>query len=320
MSIILKFVIIVSGIILTTAAGYFARRKNLLDEKYAGDILLYTVIFGWAPSSVFVLWKLKLSASLIALPILSIILPLTLLPIAIVIADKIYHLQPKTAGTFIIAAMISNIGFTMGGFVCYCMFGMQGLGYAQLYCASWTIPIIGFGYLIARKFGQPDEPFDWRFVLRTFTDRRSLPILGTLIGLVLNLTKTPPIMFIYEYHIVDILVLSSVMLSFFIIGLQLHFSTITDEKRLHILLALMKFIISPIIMLLMLAIMERFSIVLPMLAKKVAIIESAVPTAVFTVIIANLFHLRPKLAGMLFIVNTIVFLVFVLPVIVFLLG
>ncbi len=320
MNVILKFIFIVSGIILVTLAGYLARRKKKIDDKYAGEIMLYTVIFGWTPASILVLWKLELSYSLISLPILSMILPITLLPIAVLVSDKLFRLEPKTAGTFIVAAMISNIGFTMGGFICYCLFGMAGLGYAQLYCASWTIPIIGFGYLVARKYGQPDEPFDWNFIIKTFSDRRSLPILGTIIGLTLNLIKAPPINIFYDYHIVDVIVISSVMMSFFAIGLQLHFSAIMQEKRLHIALAVIKFLISPIIMLFLLMIIRNYFAILPPIAEKVAFIESFVPTAVFTVIIAHLFHLRAKLAGMLFVVNTIVFLIFVLPVIIFLLG
>ncbi len=319
MNVIAKFILIVSCIIIVTFTGYLARRKNLLTDRYAGEIMLYTVIIGWAPASALVLWKIKLSISLISLPILSIVLPLILLPIAIFCSEKIFKLEPKTAGTFIVAAMISNIGFTMGGFICYCLFGMTGLGYAQLYCASWTIPIIGFGYLVARKYGQPNAPLDWHFVLKTFSDRRSLPILGTIIGLTLNLLHVKPISVLYEYHIVDIIVIGSVMASFFVIGLQLHFSAVKDEKRLHIALAVIKFIISPLIMLFLLTIIRKF-IFLPPIASNVAYIEAFVPTAIFTVIIANLFNLRPKLAGMLFVVNTLVFLVFVLPVIIFVFG
>lgn len=319
MNIVTKFILIISAISIVTAVGYISRRKSWLREKDAGSIMFYSVLFGWTPASVFVLWKLNLQFSLISLPIFNVAIATCLLPIATILAVKVYKLETKTAGTFVVASTISNIGFTMGGFVCYCLFGMTGLGYAQLYCASWTIPIIGYCYPIARKYGTPDEKFDIIFILKTFADRRSLPILGTIAGLTANIAGIPKIDFVYDFYLVDTVILIAVLASFFCIGLHLHFSSITEHINLQIAVSVLKFVISPLIAVLFLALNEKI-LPLPDTATKVVLIESLTPTAVFTVIIANLFHLKPKLASMFFLVNTAVFLVIVLPVIVYLWG
>ena len=50
------------------------------------------------------------------------------------------------------------------------------------------------------------------------------------------------------------------------------------------------------------------------------LIESFVPTAVTMVAVCNMFHLRPREASVLFIANTMMYLVLVLPLVVWLLG
>ena len=47
----------------------------------------------------------------------------------------------------------------------------------------------------------------------------------------------------------------------------------------------------------------------------VMLVESAMPTAVFAVVAANLYGLNARLASLLFVINTAVFLAVVLPVI-----
>ncbi len=314
MNIATKFVLIVTGITIAAAFGYLARKKNWIDEAWAGPLMFYTVIFGWTPASALVLWKLPLQWSLVALPILSTLMPVLLAPFGYLFA-RLHKLDPKSAGTFIVAAGISNIGFTMGGFVCYCLFGDYGLGYANLFCASWALPYVGLYYPLARRFGDPDARLSVRFILRSFFDMRSLPILGSIIGLAVNLLKTPMPDFISVFHVVDLLIIGSVIVSFATVGLQIHFSHLAQKKILHLSLAAVKFCITPALMVPVLFLAQILFGDLPLLARKVVYIQAFMPTAVFTVIISNLFHLNPRFASMLFFVNTAIFLALVLPVI-----
>jgi predicted permease len=51
----------------------------------------------------------------------------------------------------------------------------------------------------------------------------------------------------------------------------------------------------------------------------VAVIQGFMPTAVSSVLIANLFGLNTRMASALFVVNTVIFLVLVLPILAFVL-
>jgi len=317
MNVVSRFILIITGITLASAVGYIARKKNWLDERHAGPLMFYTVILGWTPASCLVLWKLPLQWSLMALPVFSTVLPVALAPFGYLFA-KLHKLDSKSAGTYIVAAGISNIGFTMGGFVCYCLFGELGLGYANLFAASWAIPYVSFYYPLARRYGDPTSRLDTKFILRTFFDARSLPVLGTVAGLLLNLFKTPVPGWIETIHLLDILIILSVLVSFAIVGLQMHFSHLARGKSLHLSLSLVKFVITPLLVVPFLILAQYLFGDLPLEAQKVVYIQSFMPTAIFTVVIATLFDLNPKLASILFFVNTVIFLAVVLPIVAFL--
>jgi predicted permease len=319
MNVVAKFILIVSGITIAAAVGYLARKKHWLEESSAGPLMLYIVIFGWTPASAVVLWQLPLQWSLVALPILSTLMPILLSPFGYLFS-RFHKLDPKAAGTFIVAAGIANTGFTMGGFVGYCLFGTLGLGYANLFSSSWAVPYVGFYYPLARRYGDPDTKLSARFLLRTFFDLRSMPILGSVAGLVLNLLAVPMPKFITTFHLVDLLVIASILISFALVGLQIHFSHLTQKKILHLSLAVAKFIITPLLMVPILYAAQCIFGQLPPLARKIVFLEAFMPTAVFTVLISTLFHLNPRLASMLFLVNTVIFLALVLPLLAFFLS
>jgi predicted permease len=316
MTVVEKFIVIVSGIAIAMGFGYFARRVGWLKEEQASPLMFWTVIFGWTPASMLVLWQLPLVWSLISLPILSAILPIALYPFGASLS-KLHKLEPKSAGTFITACGISNIGFTMGGFVCYVLFGMAGLGYANLFASSWAVPYVLFYYPMARRMGEENKPLTLGFLLKTFFDARSLPILGSIVGLILNLSKMHIPESVTHLHIIDILIIASILISFAIIGLQIHFSSLSNNKMLHASLGLAKYVISPILMLFFLFLSECVFGKLPDTGRTVVLVQSFMPTAIFTVIISNLFHLNPRLASILFLVNTFIFLGIVLPIIIF---
>lgn len=321
MGVLEKFIVIVSSIILSTLLGYISKRKGLLKEDFAGRIFFYSVLFAWTPPSFFVLWRLKLTYSVVSLPFFYPAATLIMIPISYLLIRILRLLKPeldnRTLGTLFVSFLISNIGYTMGGFVCYSLYGMDGLGYAQLYTSSWVIPIIGFSYPIARAFSEGKSRLDIKFILTSFLDVRALPVVGVLLGIVFNLSGIKPIEWIYKYHIVDLWVIAAILSSFFAIGLQLNLSFEDESWYFHLLLFIVKFIISPLVTFILLYLADSSGLILlPELARKVVIIESFVPTAVFSVIISSLFDLNPRLATYLFVVNTLLFLVVVLPFIV----
>lgn len=316
MGIVAKFILIVSAITVAAVAGNVARRVGWVKESHAGPLMFKNVVFGWTPASMFVLWQLPLQWDLLCLPLICAALPIALAPAGYLLARS-NRLDRIDSGTFLCSVGTSNIGLTMGGFVCYCLFGMVGLGYAQLYCCSWSLPYVCFYYPLARKFGEPGATVGVRFILRTLFDRRSLPVLGALTGLTLNLLGATVPVWLKASHVIDVLIVASVLLSFFVVGLQLHFAGLGKHKFLHINLAMVKFCLAPLIVLVLLGVARYFLPSLPQMAQQVVMVQSFMPAAIFSVVIANLFGLNARLASTLFLVNTVLFLVIILPVLVY---
>ncbi len=102
---------------------------------------------------------------------------------------------------------------------------------------------------------------------------------------------------------------------FFVIGLTLHLSRLKHYVAECASLSAIKFIVSPIAAIGLIALVQAAGLHLDHLRINVMLVESAMPTAVFAVVAANLYGLNARLASLLFVVNTVVFLAVVLPAI-----
>jgi predicted permease len=102
---------------------------------------------------------------------------------------------------------------------------------------------------------------------------------------------------------------------FFVIGLTLHLSRFKDCIAESASLSAIKFVASPIAAAALIWLVKAAGLRLDSLRADVMLVESAMPAAVFAVVAANLYGLNSRLASLLFVVNTAVFLAVVLPVI-----
>jgi predicted permease len=103
-------------------------------------------------------------------------------------------------------------------------------------------------------------------------------------------------------------------MSFFAIGLRTSLRHSQHIVRLLMVTALVRFILAGIVaaglVLVTLAFFELSQFII-----NVILIESVMPVAVTMVAAANMFRLDTKVASTLFVINTLMFLAFVLPVV-----
>ncbi len=96
--------------------------------------------------------------------------------------------------------------------------------------------------------------------------------------------------------------------------MSLHPDHIGKYGRLYLSQGFGKFIIAPLVSLVVVILLGLRTRDLP---GAVAVIQGFMPTAVSSVLIGNLFGLNTRMASALFVVNTVIFLVLVLPILVF---
>jgi predicted permease len=309
----LRLVYMLTVLIGGLVSGYLASSRFGLPEHSAKKIMTAVLVcFNWL-IALLVIWPMQLSRQLIWLPIIG----LTLISvITAVSAMFFYFLEPdrKSRLTLILAAGLSNTGYTGGAFVCYILFGIAGLAMANIYLLL-SVPAFYLFYLPflkVRELRSKDRNAELK--LDFLLDFRMLAIPAVIAAIILNLTNVKPPAFITRLYIIDILVCIASALSFFAIGLRIKLSRLKNYINLYFLIAAVKFILTPAMALLIIALLNLAGQNLNSMVRKVIIVLSATPSAVLMVTMSNVFDLDGPLASALWVVTMAIFVAIVVPV------
>ena len=306
MSIETKFILFQVLIILPFIIGTLLKDKIRDREKTAQSLIKKNLTFLEPWIVIWSIWGLTLNREMIILPVSGLILVI-LGFLAGIILLPIIKPQGLSKPTYLISSSLANHGFTMGGFICYIFMGERGLGLASIFITYFMF----YTYLViftysARVSGSQTEPF---FTLRNmralFLNTRNMPLYAAFIGVAVNIggIQRPDINFPFDY-----LLMVSVALYYFTLGINFFFKSVFPVRREHITLAVSKFVLIPFIAFLLLSVTGISGDI-----KTIIIIQSFMPAAIYSVVASVLFNLDTRLASSLFFVNTIIFIVIVLP-------
>lgn len=302
-------VVLVVGLV----SGYLAGSRFGLSENLAKKIMTVVLVcFSWL-IALLVIWSMKLSRQLIWLPIVGVVLMLIITALS---AGIFYLLESdrRSRLTLILAGAISNTGYTGGAFVCYALFGMVGLALANIYLLL-CLPVFYLVYLPFLKFRElRSKDGNARLKLDFLLDLRMLVAPAIIAAVILNLMKIKPPAFITKFYIVDFLVYIASGLSFFAIGLRVKLSRLKNYINLYFPVAAVKFILTPAVALLIIAVLKLAGQNLDSLFQKVIIVSSATPSAVLMVTMSNVFDLDGPLASALWVITMAIFAAVVVPV------
>jgi len=159
------------------------------------------------------------------------------------------------------------------------------------------------------------QPPAWRYaasvLLRSLTDLRSLPLYMVTLGLVLNVRGVAPPEVIRRWHIIDALMVVGISLQFGGVGLTVEARRLPAFWKPALGTAALKFLLSPALMLGAALLLGLSGVPL-----YVCLLLAAMPTALYSVLMANLFGLNKDLANATFILTHAVCLGLVLAAIV----
>jgi predicted permease len=306
------FIVLAGGIV----SGYLAGNRLGLPEYWAKRIMTAVLVsFNWL-IAMLVIWRMRLSSQLIWVPVVGVILMLAVTGFS---AGLFYLFEPdrKSRLTLILAGGLSNLGYTGGAFVCYALFGADGLGIANIYPLLWVpaVYLIFFPLLKVREIWI--ESSCAKFKLRQVLDFRFLAFPAVIGAIVLNLINVKIPAFIAEFHIIDIFVYIASSLSFFAIGLRVSLPRLKNYMSLYFLLGAVKFVLTPAVAFLIVWLLTLSGRGLSDLAQKVIIVLSVTPSAVAVVTMSNVFDLDAPLASALWVVNMATFVLIVVPLLFF---
>ncbi len=249
-------------------------------------------------------WGLVLTGELVWLPLSGLFLVLAGMAFGAAF-KRILGLSEKKGSTFLISSSLANHGFTMGAFLCYLLLGEQGLGLAFLFL-SYFMPyifLVVFPYAGRKSTG---KPYTLRSAAQFFLSLQNMPLFAIISALVLlAFGLDRPRM----HFPVDGFIIISMALYYFTLGLNFELPAFFMSGKENAALAAIKFLLVPGATLLTLK-----SVHLDPAIETVIFVQSCMPAAIYSVVSSVLFDLEAGFASNLFVWNSLIFLVGILPV------
>lgn len=302
---IVKYILFQVLIVAPLIIGIMSRKRQLCQPELARRLVNLNLMLIEPLVVLWSIWGLDLSGRMLLLPLAGVMLVVAG-GIGGFVALKRKPQAPASHATFLISAALANHGFTLGGFICYMLFGEAGLGRAFIFISYFMLFLMGVVFPYARRVGMPQLSAGW---LRTYIlTPQNLPLVAVLSAITLQLAgvRRPnwPVP-------VDLLLLISVTIYYFTVGFNFDFSSqgLAWLENCH--MALIKFIFVPLVA-------YGLTRVLPLdpISLKVIQVEAFMPAATYSVVTSVMFRLDARLASGIFVVNTAAFLVLVLPLLV----
>jgi predicted permease len=300
-----KFIIFLVTIYGCLIAGYGSRFAFKRLQEKSRLLTRVFIIFLTPLITLNAFWSVELrGVQLLTMPLISVgVQALALLP-GFLIA-KFMHLNGREKGSFIACAMFSNTGPTLGVFLCFILFGDQGL-----YLASWFITLyLPFYYFVGfPMMSSISGEAEYRIVdaLRDLISNpvSIVPISSMTLGLVLNLAGVarPESLNLFVTKFLTYLLTASFS---FAIGLGLNFRKSFSYVKHSLWISCIKFVYNPLVSLLIMWALGYFqmSYRLPL---KVVFVESFMPTAILAVVLSKIFRLNEDLANAAWILSTLI--------------
>jgi predicted permease len=310
-----KFILSSVVIVVAMAGGYFCRRFQWVSERVGEKIMTFVGVFGYASVAFLSVWGTRWHAGDFLLPVLGSVHMVAMTFLSLALSGLVTNDRPEKA-LFAIAGGTGNNGFTMGAFVLYLLYGEPGMGLSNVYILLFMPVAVLVMFPLARHYAseQPSGSV-WTLIRRSLWDWRSIGLPVALAGIGLSVLGVPRPPQVVSWYLLDILVYSITPLAFFGIGLRLHASKVWPMSRMLAGLAVVRFGLALLAGLALAGLTQFTPWPFAGLRWNVFVVQSFVPTAVTMVAIANMFNLRPNEASVLFVVNTVMYLVFVLPVV-----
>jgi len=312
----LRFASMLTVLVVSLASGFLAANRFGISELWAKKIMTAVMLFLSWPIALLVIWQMQLSAELFWLPTVGVVLMLVMVGISTALFS-LFNLDRTTRLTLVLAGGLSNLGYTGGAFVCYAIFGFEGLAHANLYLVLWVPVVYLIFFPVLKHHEHHAKGVDAQLSLKSILDARCLAFPAIILAVGLNLAGIKVPSLVPRLYIVDVLVYVASSLAFFSIGLRVKLSRLSNYTRLYFPLLAIKFVLTPIVAVLLIGLLKLTGHNLTALVQNVIMVLSVAPSAVLMVTMSNVFDLDGRLASALWVVTTAVFAFIVVPVLFF---
>lgn len=283
--------------------GSILHRRFTHLSRIANKIVILNLVAFEPPIILWSIWGLKLRGEMLLLPLAGLAMVMLGFGLGKITAPLLLS-DIKHRKVFVISSSLSNHGFTMGGVICYLFLGEQGLALSAIF----ILYFIPFTFLFIFFYAGMDtdaRPVNLKYIFNFFVNIRNMPLCAAVAAIILRFAAIdrPSI----DFPLNTFLAIS-IAAYYFTLGINFEAGDLNPFKKEHGLLAGIKFIIIPMLVYLMLLPLDPGADV-----RQVILIESFMPVAVYSVITSVIFNLNTRLASSLFIVNSVMFIIVLLP-------
>jgi hypothetical protein len=326
----LKFIVFTVFNAATLVAGYVAYHRGWLSLAFSRKLHLFTVVVAWGLMNFMCVWSVPLSPTLVWIALF----PTVLIVVGVVaggLIGRAMGLRRMSLGVTMVSAGTSNTGFTLGAYLAYCLLGDgQGAGPAALAMGVTMVTIMQVSaipvlYPLAAHFAAGEgRPSVGKLIRQSFWDLRAMPLYAGTTGLTLNVlgvtawpaVAAPPGLLAMWW--VTVLIYVGSFGAHFGIGMNVRPLEALRPWREHATLALAKFAVFPLATAAMLWLTRWTALPAEGLTRDLLFIEGFMATGLMSVMISNMFHLDARLSASLWVVNTALFVMVPLPILIWL--
>lgn len=295
-------------VVLPMVSGYVLRRAGLLKRSWARPVMAFNIVVGHSGVVLLTSWSIRMKGELLLLTLAGLTLVMVNMGVGRIVG-RLFSLPRRKMGAYIITSSMSNVGYTLGGLLCFLLLGEEALGEQVIYMAYFNFYLILAIYSVGRHYGEGGGKGFLRSALESFRDVRSMPLVALAVGLGLNAggVARPAAL----SPVTTGLIICATVISMTSIGVTVELRAVRGCLRECIALGATKFLWTPLLGLALCYLLGLWG-----LERKVVFILSLMPCAIFSTVTAELFKLDTDLANSAFLTTTAFFLVAVLPVLV----
>ena len=302
-----RFVLFTGCILLAMGGGYLLRRLRLVRPAWVKPVMSAAIIGCDAPIGGLAIWHLVILEGVWKVPVAGGAVAVGGCLVGLALA-RWRRMAPADAAVFGLQGGMGNVGYTLGGSLAFALWGLQGLALEQMYCLMWPFVAFLFCFPLARHYGQEARggredglsapAYAVRTLGRSLTDVRSLPLYTATLGLVLNLRGVSPPAAIERWHVIDILMVVGIVLQFGGVGMTVRASRLPVYWKKATGTAAVKFLVGPLLML-----VTATALGMTGMPLAVCLLLATMPSALYSVLMANLFDLNRDLANATFLLT-----------------
>jgi predicted permease len=290
--------------------AYFLVNYTKKFNEHSFDLLMLLQLRLFFPLGSFLaIWSLHLTYEMIWLPVSGILMHL--IPYFLgYIRQRKYNFDYRSKGSYLITMLVSNSAM-LGAMTSYFILGETSYAYTALILSPAPFMVNGIGFTMAARCqalaeGANTGAGSVKEAFRGLISLNQMALYATIIGLVLNLSHIPRPSFASDIISVNIhLSMWSAMIP---IGASLCFAGVKKYRYITPDVAVIKFIILPVMLILI-----SFIFIDDEMALKTIFLIAASPAPMVAVMLSKIYKLNVDLAMSPFIYTTVIYLAVMVP-------